>query len=106
MINCKQQKRLQCSDAEVYELWEIIQGTLRIDMISKFDKLLEIMNASDDPATNGIAEKLSEAAGRPICTTPVHVFPESAPSIKPTIALETPRYLWMDLINMVSYIII
>ena len=85
MINFKQQKRLQHTDAKVYELWEIIQGTLRVDMISKFDKLLEVMNASDDPATNGIAEKLSEAAGRSIHSAPV--FPECASS-EPTVASE------------------
>ena len=64
-------------------LWEIIEGALKIDMISQFDKLLEVMNVSDDSTTKGIAKQLSEAAGRPICTTPVQS--ESAPS-KPTVA--------------------
>ena len=49
-------------------------------MISQFDKLLEIMNASDDYAIKEIAKQLSEAAERPIRTTMVVSEPASKPS--------------------------
>lgn len=80
MITFKQQRDLQQPNDDICEFWDIIQIALRVGLISRFDKLLEIMNASDDCAIKEIAKQLSEAAERPIRTTVVVSEPAPKPS--------------------------
>ena len=83
MITFRQQRNLQQPNDDISEFWDIIQNTLRVGLISQFDKLLEIMNASDDYAIKEIAKQLSEAAERPILTTVVVSEPAPKPPTSP-----------------------
>ena len=83
MITFQQQRNLQQPNADICEFWDIIQNALHVGLISQFDKLLEIMNASDDYAIKEIAKKLSKAAERPIRTTVVVPKPAPKPPTSP-----------------------
>ena len=83
MITFKQQRNLQQPNDDICEFWDIIQNALRVGLIIQFDKLLEIMNASDDYAIKEIAKQLSEAAERPIRTTVVVSEPAPKPPTSP-----------------------
>lgn len=80
MITFDQQTDIQSA----YELWELIERGLHVHIITQFDKLLEVLCASDNPMTKGIAQRLSEAAERPIATSD----PISEPKTKPPVSMQ------------------
>lgn len=65
MLTFDEERNIQSAD----ELWTIIQTSLQINMITKFDKLLEVMHASENFVIQGLAQQLSDTAKRPIPKT-------------------------------------